>query len=124
MAPPQTPQFAPRNPRKGKSKKKQLQDKGPLPPSPRPAHPPPPEQRLPAPPSILFPRYSSATSTPLPPPSMPKKRFLRRALPFLVAATAAAYYFRGMSKKEATEKVEGIEAEASSVSSRERIEDS
>ncbi|KAM0933533.1 hypothetical protein DsansV1_C35g0229911 [Dioscorea sansibarensis] len=113
MPPPsRTPQFAPHKSHKGKSKKQQ--EKGPKASSSNPVHPPP-EKPLPAPPSILFPRYSPFTSTPLPPPSMPKKRFLRRVLPFLLAATAGAYYYKdGMLKKEAAEKIEDNTVEVSS----------
>ncbi|KAJ6842210.1 WAS/WASL-interacting protein family member 3 [Iris pallida] len=53
-------------------------------------------------PRDLFPNYSATGSTPLPPPSMPRKRFLRRLLPLLAAAATGAYVLLRTQKKEAS----------------------
>ncbi|KAG6538845.1 hypothetical protein ZIOFF_003996 [Zingiber officinale] len=71
------------------------------------------EIHLPPPPPRLFPNYpspSSTSSTPLPPPSMPRKPFLRRILP-LVLVGCTAYMYMRTTKNHGTEKEEkfGVE---------------
>ncbi|XP_072960215.1 uncharacterized protein [Typha angustifolia] len=118
MWPPEKPQLFDRKPSKGKSKKKARINLSPSPipnPSPSPPPPPPPPP-LPPPPPGLFHSYPSANSTsctPLPPPSMPRKPFLRRIMP-LALVGYGVYIFMRTRKRQSDAEQEKVWHEISS----------
>ncbi|XP_073109554.1 uncharacterized protein [Elaeis guineensis] len=107
---------APACPSQAPQQRREVEEEGQDHPSPssdpiRSTTPPPPPPPLPSPPPPLlfhtYPSPSSTSSTPLPAPSMPRRHFLRRIMPFLLMGSGAYALMRN-SRKESAAKDEKL----------------